>query len=95
MQIWPICGRIVDPKMSKPFLIGLYCGNCKPKNAHEYLDDFLNELVELEFGNDCGLSVYVQLIICHAPARAYILQTKGHSGFYACIFCVVRGRHDG
>ena len=49
----------------------------------------------MEFGHDYGLSVYVQLIICDTPAGAYILQTEGHSGFYAFTFCVVRGRHDG
>ena len=41
------------------------------------------------------MRIYVQLIVCDAPARAYILQTKGHSGFYACTFCVARGKHDG
>lgn len=31
----------------KPFIVGLFCGNAKPKPLDTYLDDFINELYDL------------------------------------------------
>lgn len=33
--------------------------------------------------------------ICDTPARAFVKQTKGHTGFYACERCTVKGYRIG
>ena len=40
-------------------------------------------------------SVKLWLMICDAPARAYLKCTKSHTGYYACERCVVEGDYDG
>lgn len=47
MQLWPILGRLVKPSVSRPFVIGLYCGIQKPTNVQEYLEKLVLELQDL------------------------------------------------
>lgn len=46
VQIWPISCLVKNMKC-KPFIVGLFCGNAKPKPLDTYLDDFINELYDL------------------------------------------------
>ncbi|KAF6773737.1 hypothetical protein AHF37_07258 [Paragonimus kellicotti] len=45
LQLWPILGRWVRPN-SAVFVIGVFCGRAKPRNAHEYLSALVSELKE-------------------------------------------------
>ena len=98
-QFWPILMMPINMKMRTPFLVGLYYGQQKPKNANDFLRDFVDDaklLIEkgFEFNNKLyGFEIYA--FVCDTPARAFILYTKGHSGYSSCYFCCVTGENVG
>lgn len=96
-SLWPIlCGIFVDNSI-KPFIIGSYFGEKKPYNVYEYLSPFIHELNDLiNTGlqvDDSNISIHLKGIIADAPARAYIKQIKGHSGYFSCEKCMVEGEY--
>lgn len=98
MQLWPILGRLVKPILSRPFVIGLYSGKQKPTNVHEYTEKLISELRDL-FQNGILISgiedirprFSLSCIICDSPAKSFVKQIKGHSGYSSCNNCVQRG----
>ncbi|CAC5362092.1 unnamed protein product [Mytilus coruscus] len=75
-----------------PFIISLYLGNSKPSSLHEFLDDFLSELEEIirqgvRF-EDKTFQVEMRAFIYDAPARAFLKQVKGHTGYFSCERCL-------
>ena len=101
-QFWPILGRLAKPCDSKPFVIGLYSGDQKPTNVHEYTEELVTELENL-LQNGVLISVdeeirtrfTVSSIICDAPAKAFVKQIKGHSGYHGCNNCTQTGEWHG
>ena len=91
-QFWGILGYVVGSN-SPPFVIGVYYGSQKPKSPNDFLKDFVNELLVSETiaYDDHTVEVELQSFICDAPARAFISQIKGHTGFYGCGKCTIRG----
>lgn len=96
-QFWPILGRIVKPHTTKPFIVGLFVGQSKPGNVQEYLHDFVDECRILQ---EAGLKIpevhhiiqfNISCVICDTPARAFVKQVKGHSGYYGCDKCTQKG----
>jgi len=77
----------------------LYCGEEKPKSSCDFLRDFVDEATHLcAQGLDyAGQTYSVQIcsFICDAPARSFILNTKGHTGYYGCGKCVQEGDYIG
>ena len=102
-NVWPILCRITTPFLTSPFVVGLFCGKGKPLCVNEYLADLVTELKDIiPHGVDipCANSVIsttinVSCFICDSPARAFIKQTKGHTGYYGCDFCICEGLHCG
>ena len=97
MQLWPILGRVTNIENSWPFVIGVYCGYTKPRQAAEYLQEFV---ADLSLVSDRGFthdersySVVIDNFICDTPARAFIKNTKGHTGYGGCDKCTTRGVH--
>ena len=95
VQLWPILGRVVGLK--HPFIIGAFCGSSKPKDVEEFFSDFVSEALSL---SDDGFviqgvrfRVKIQCFICDAPARAFIKQTKCHTGYHSCDRCVQKGEY--
>lgn len=33
-------------------------------------------------------------LVCDAPAKAFVLCTKGHPDFFCCSKCIVKGKHE-
>lgn len=97
LQTWPILINVNGTP--NVMVIGAYCGNSKPLSPNDYLQRFVNELLELlERGmvyNGNHYSIHCRSFICDAPARAYILGVKGHTGFSSCIKCTQRGESLG
>lgn len=95
-QFWPILGSIF--KTNYVFLIGLYHGyNKKPSDVHQFLDDFICETNELI---NSGLTykgqqynVCVKIVCADAPAKAFIMNVKHHSGYSSCSKCDVEGEY--
>lgn len=97
-QFWPILGMLEEPYQSGPFVIGLFLGEKKPGNVHEFLQDFVDEMNILhETGisvpnTNHSFSVEISAVICDAPARAFVKQIKSHSGYSGCDKCTQAGR---
>ena len=94
-QLWPILGKLVNPQVQEPFIIGIFCGSQKPANLAEYLAEFVTETNTLEeegkLWQEGRIQVKVSCVICDAPAKAYLKQIKGHSGYFGCDKCVQKG----
>ncbi|XP_073841375.1 uncharacterized protein [Musca autumnalis] len=92
-QVWPILGNV--PTYPEVFLIGVYEGYSKPENSNEYLSEFVEEFTDLinnglHFKNRV-FKVKLRTIIMDAPARAFVLGIKGHSGYFSCTRCTAKG----
>ncbi|XP_035716752.1 uncharacterized protein LOC110861074 isoform X1 [Folsomia candida] len=94
-QFWPILGRVIETK--KVFIIGLYFGNEKPSDVDNYLQKFVQETKALiENGvviNNVKYEFKLSSIVCDAPARAFVTGIKGHTGYYGCGKCIVKGKY--
>ena len=90
-QFWPILGMVMDLPVKHPFAIGLYGGNHKPSDLAQYLDDFVKECQHLEINGlvlgSCVLAFKIHSIVCDAPARSFVRQTKGHNAYGGCDRC--------
>lgn len=95
-QFWPIMASIegIDVYTS-PFIVGVYHGMCKPNNANDFLTDFVNDFLLLSQNSiiicNKKYSVSFNAILCDAPVRSFITQTKGHTRYFACLKCVQEG----
>lgn len=97
-QFWPILGVISNvPQLSQVvFAIGIYYSNQKkPESIESYLNMFVSEAVELinngiKVGNKI-MNVNVSNVICDSPARAFLLNVKGHNSHVGCNTCTEEG----
>ena len=96
-SLWPILCSIKELG-GKVFPVALFCGRQKP-NSLDFLNDFVSELTSLQSNgfmcNGRCLKTTLEAVICDAPARAFVKQIKGHSGFNSCERCVQRGKYLG
>jgi hypothetical protein len=95
-QFWPVLGYISETE-TPPFVIGVYYGTSKPKSSKEYLSDFVDELVTLQNSGfsvlNTHFSVKLFATVCDAPAKSFVLGVKGHTGYYGCVKCEVKGEY--
>jgi hypothetical protein len=87
-QFWPILGLSTNAQKREPFVIGIYYGNSKSTSAKEYLQQLLVELnnlmtICLNHGQ-ITYCIVLTAIVCDTPARAFIKNIKGHSGYHEC-----------
>lgn len=83
-QFWPIMCYI-KPNIRKVFLIGLYWGLSKPNDSNDFLSEFITEANDL-ITNGVNIKnnkfeVLINAICCDAPAKAFLLKIKSHTGF--------------
>ncbi|KAG8230562.1 hypothetical protein J437_LFUL010163 [Ladona fulva] len=97
-QLWPILVSFDEFNEIKPFAVGIYHGNCKPKSAEEYLGDFKAELLEvLNLGiqhNGKSYKVHISGFILDTPAYSFVTQTVSHTAYYSCRRCVCKGKYE-
>jgi len=81
----------MDLSVKRPFTIGVYGGKHKPSDLSQYLSDFVKECEYLEVNGimiDGSMqSFQVHSIMCDAPARAFLRNTKGHNAYGGCDRC--------
>ena len=91
-QFWPILCSLGN---YTPFIVSIFYGSGKPNSCEDFLTDFLTELNELvENGliyNENTFNIRTNAFICDAPARAFLKNIKGHTGYYACERCTIKG----
>ena len=93
-QLWPIICTFSD---FEPFVVALYYGTSKPDSVNDYLADFLAEYTQLQENkivvNGKEINVQIKALVCDAPARAFVKCIKGHTGYYSCERCIVKGEY--
>lgn len=94
-QFWPILGNIVG--FSDIFVIGNFHGHSKPVDSEQFLKKFIEDGFD-KIKNGIifnGMKYYIKFraFICDAPARSFVLQIKGHSGYSACTKCSTKGTY--
>jgi len=93
-SLWPILGYVKEIGR-KPFPIAIYCSSSKPNCLDAYLSDFISEMKDLESTGFifCGRLYTVRLgvVICDAPARAFVKCIKPHTAYNSCERCSQRG----
>lgn len=95
-QFWPIMCSVLEEKVyTEPFIVKIFHGCRKPDDVNIFLEDFVNELKEISENGivylDKKINVIINAFICDAPAKAYILGVKNHTGYYGCNKCVQEG----
>lgn len=98
-QFWPILVSVKESGGQTPFLVALYEGNAKPEDVSIFMKDFVEEMTMLLANGICLrgkiYDVRLRAFICDAPARAYLKGIKGHTAYFGCEKCTVKGKHDG
>lgn len=73
----------------------LFIREKKPNDLEKYLQNFINEVNQLQnegiLIDNQLLQVRIKAFICDTPARALLKCVKGHGGYWACERCTVRG----
>lgn len=96
-QLWPIQFRLTNIVRDNPSILGVYMGQKKPANAVEFFKYFVDEYLTLK---NCGgilfknkrIPIYIRAFIGDAPARALILNHRGHNAKNPCSKCKVTGK---
>lgn len=97
VQFWPLLGQIIHTDYrEKPFVIGVFCGYCKPTKPDEIIHhQFIKEYNEIQMKGfqykENKYKVLINAIICDAPAKSFIKCIKGHTGYYGCDKCEEEG----
>ncbi|KAM0727557.1 hypothetical protein ACS0PU_005806 [Formica fusca] len=91
--LWPIAGCIAG--RNEVFIIAIWCGETKcPSNLDAYLEDFINEALEIMNGFNIEDRCYkpkIRNIIADAPARAWLKCVNQHGNKFACERCTIKG----
>lgn len=95
-QFWPILAYII-PHKNYVFPVGIYHGHEKPHDSNIYLRDLVSEILELTVNgiiiNSFKRNISIEVICCDAPAKAFLMRAKGHSGFSSCSRCTHEGAY--
>lgn len=99
-QVWPILCSLkcaLSSVASKVYPIGIYHGHEKPFCSNDYLKDFIEDAENLSRNGFKGISntsipIKIIGIVCDAPAKSFVLKTKGHTGYRSCSRCVQKGK---
>jgi len=90
--LWPILCS--NTETNKVYLIRAYFGETKPEISTEFFCQFIDELIDLinngeNISNNISVKVRILALICDAPAKAFVLCTKSHTGFSSCSKCII------
>ncbi|CAI6353305.1 unnamed protein product [Macrosiphum euphorbiae] len=86
-QLWPILAY-TRPFKNSVFPIDIYWGHEKPTNSNLYLEQFVMDLQNGINVNGVILKVIIDGFSLDAPVKAFVLKTKGHSGYDSCSRCL-------
>lgn len=95
-EFWPILAYI-HPQNDKVFPIGIYHGYEKPHDSNDFMKYFIEELKFLIINgiiiNNNIKKISLYAFCCDAPAKSFVLKTKGHTGFSSCTRCFQTGEY--
>nr|CAH8851599.1 unnamed protein product [Trichobilharzia regenti]CAH8851602.1 unnamed protein product [Trichobilharzia regenti] len=90
--MWPIQEKLLLSGCDKVFLVGVYCGSCKPLSIHSFLRDTIIELESIcangvTLANNHRIDIVLKAVICDTSARALVKQISGHNSTQGCDKC--------
>uniref|UniRef100_A0A182XN15 Transposase domain-containing protein n=1 Tax=Anopheles quadriannulatus TaxID=34691 RepID=A0A182XN15_ANOQN len=92
-QFWPILMKVFNIPNMPVMPVALFFGLSKPASVDQYLEDFVEEINELQKNGLMmhGRSYWVKIrcIIADTPARAYIKGVKSHNSVSGCLKCTI------
>ncbi|XP_070379187.1 uncharacterized protein [Dermacentor albipictus] len=98
MQLWPIQCMIGEHGRVSPFVVGIFAGPSKPVSANDFLSPLVSELQQLlSHGmvfEHRVIKVSSTCFVLDAPARSFVFQIKGHTGYSGCPKCTVEGTYS-
>lgn len=88
--------RIANIQNTKPIVVGIYKGKQKPRDSNTFFEKFITDGRQIMSNggiNFRGNLVPIRLrsFIADAPARAFILNHRGHTSSQPCSKCKVFG----
>ena len=93
--LWII--SISEPLLDIVKPVGIYHGPNKPKDSSVLMKSTVEELVKLIneglVVKNKKYEVILDALVCDAPARAYILKVKQHTGYWSCHRCTIKGEN--
>ena len=93
-QLWPILAAVEN---SHPFVVSVYCGNSKPHNLSEFLEDLITEINHIRSNgiilDGKHFNIIVKCFTCNAPARQFVKGIKSHTSYNGCKRCQVVGQY--
>jgi len=98
-QFWPILISICNvPLLSKYVLpVGIYHGLKKPDSSADFLNYFLNDILNIiQLGiqiNGRLFNVAIGHVVCDAPAKSYLLNVKSFNAYFGCNTCTDEGTY--
>ncbi|XP_065222011.1 uncharacterized protein LOC135846700 [Planococcus citri] len=100
-SLWPILMQVDGDLRNEVIMVAAYWEGegTESVTSDEFLTDFVDEVNGLINNgiviDDRKFEVRVQNFICDAPAKAFILDIKGHTGYSSCHRCSIRGERIG
>lgn len=96
IHIWPIQVRISNLQHTKPIVVGIYKGTQKPHDPNSFFEKFVSDIRRLMLNgginfNGNRIPIRLRCFIADAPARAFILNHRGHTSNRPCSKCKVSG----
>ena len=100
IHIRPIQCRISNLPRVKPIVVGIYKGPQKPHNPDTFFEKFIADVRAIMSNggihfHGSKLSVRLRCFIADAPARAFVLNHRGHLSIRSCSKCTVTGTLNG
>lgn len=96
IQIWPIQCRISNMQNIKPIFIGIYKGARKLNDPNVFFEKFITDVIAIMsnggvYFRSSLILIKIRSFIADAPARAFILNHRGHMSYRPCSKCKVSG----
>lgn len=96
INLWPIQIRIANIQHARPIVIGIYKGTQKPYDPNKFFEKFIEDFRKLTLNGgvnfqDNKIPVCLRCFIADAPARAFVLNHRGHTSSQPCSKCKVSG----
>lgn len=86
----------VQIHLIKRYTLLVHFGDTKPQNCNTFLEPLVNDLIDLSNGyiyNNNVIKIKLFGLICDVPAKSFVLNIKGHTGFYSCTKCTIKGKY--
>ncbi|XP_051165496.1 uncharacterized protein LOC127291123 [Leptopilina boulardi] len=89
--LWLILCSEINSK--QVYTVGAFFGRGKPKEANEFLKQFVDEGIKVinDGLKDENVRVTIEFLSCDTPAKAFVLYLKGHTGYDSCTKCDIEG----